>query len=409
MQDYPQAYVIPFGAGQRSDAEANRLVDWLLFNDVEVHRLERGYGPFQAGSYVVWMTQPRRGLADTALGIGVDVSPRIQRLYAPPAAWSHGYLWGADTVTIPDGARFSPRTEAIHRPNRLHGGVEPGRAQGYALAIDSPTAVRALNDAVGAGAPTALAGGRAVFAASAKRVLDEIGRERGLTFAALASAPAALPVRRVPRVAVLAGAVDQSVWVLRDLGFRAEPVSPETPGALDGFDAIFNASASYPSAATARQRLADFFARGGGYIGGQSAGVRFIADAGQVTGLTTANRGGSGRSGIVYWDNTGGAASPITGAYPARDTAIVDPPTWLTAVPSGFTVDGRLPAAGYFAAGLWPDPNAGGQPIIAHGPNAGGTANLVVFANNPLYRADPEREWPMVGAAAYWTMTDTPR
>ena len=55
------------------------------------------------------MAQPRRGLADTALSLGVDISPRIQRLYAPPAAWSHGYLWGADTVTIPDGAKFSPQ------------------------------------------------------------------------------------------------------------------------------------------------------------------------------------------------------------------------------------------------------------------------------------------------------------
>jgi len=25
-----------------------------------------------------------------------------------------------------------------------------------------------------------------------------------------------------------------------------------------------------------------------------------------------------------------------------------------------------------------------------------------VFAMNPLYRADPEREWAMVGTAAYW-------
>ena len=28
---------------------------------------------------------------------------------------------------------------------------------------------------------------------------------------------------------------------------------------------------------------------------------------------------------------------------------------------------------------------------------------MTVFAMNPLYRADPEREWPMVGEAAYWS------
>ncbi len=85
---------------------------------------------------------------------------------------------------------------------------------------------------------------------------------------------------------------------------------------------------------------------------------------------------------------------------------IVDPPTWFTAVPSAFSVDGRLPATGFFAAGLWlldaQSASAPGSAVIAHGPNAAGTARLTVFANNPLYRADPEREWPAVSQAAYW-------
>ena len=45
---------------------------------------------------------------------------------------------------------------------------------------------------------------------------------------------------------------------------------------------------------------------------------------------------------------------------------------------------------------------AAGSAIIAHGTNTANTARLAVFANNPLYRADPEREWPMVATAAYW-------
>jgi hypothetical protein len=40
--------------------------------------------------------------------------------------------------------------------------------------------------------------------------------------------------------------------------------------------------------------------------------------------------------------------------------------------------------------------------VIAHGTNTAGTARLTVFAMNPLYRADPEREWPMISSAAYW-------
>jgi len=206
------------------------------------------------------------------------------------------------------------------------------------------------------------------------------------------------------------------VWVLRQLGFTADPVSAQAINAaaadpLAGYDVIFNAASGYPGASstTARARLESFFAHGGGYIGAQSVGATFLSSGGQVTGLTAANRGGNGRSGIVYWDNAGGAASPLTGAYPARDTAIVDPPTWLTAVPASFTVDARLPTSGFFAAGLWPiagDAASASAPraaIVAHGPNGTNTANLAVFANNPLYRADPEREWPMLAAAAYWT------
>jgi len=446
MLDYPQAYVIPVGEGQRSDAEANRLVEWLLFNDIEVDELERDYRfgsqTFEEGSYFVRMTQARRGLADTALSLGVDISDRIQRLYAPPAAWSHGYLWGADTVTIPDGATFSPRTDEVRRPNRLKGSVPHGKVAGYTLQIDSPTAVRALNDIVRGGADVSLAtaafsggpAGTAVFGADrgTKGAVEHAAREFGLDFGKLDSGalPSLKPIERVPRIVVMSSLgsppqgstmpvsrVDQSVWVLRELGFDAEPTSlaelnnaPTSP-LLRGYDILYNTS-GFPSATNnqgqpintvARARIPEFFAAGGDYIGGQFGGASFLTDAGQVTGLTPGDARGNGRSGIVYWDNTGGANSVITGAMPARDTAIVDPPTWLSDVPPSWTVDASLPASGFFAAGLWPTSTWGtapGKPIIAHGANA--TSRMVVFANNPLYRADPEREWPMMATAAYW-------
>jgi hypothetical protein len=379
------------------------------------------------------MKQPRRGLADTALSLGVDISPRIQRLYAPPAAWSHGYLWGADTVTIPDGTRFNARTERIKRPSRLKGGLESGKnAKAYTLEVDSPTAVRAINEALSEGAKATLAtvassvgpAGTILFGtdAATRDILEDVGRDSGLTFErATASLPAREPIDRSPRIAVLTGAVNQDVWALRELGFTADPISTATINTaptdpLAGYDVIYNTGSGYPAAsnATGRARLDAFFAGGGGYVGAQTAGVNFLNGSGtpatgnQVTGLTAANRSGNGRSGIIYWNNTGGAASVITGAYPAQDTAIVDPPTWLTAVPSTFSVDGRLPMSNFFAAGLWPiagdagSATAPGATVIAHGTNTANTARLVVFANNPLYRADPEREWPMLGSAFLW-------
>jgi hypothetical protein len=443
MLDYPQAYVIPVGKGQRSDAEANRLVEWALFNDIEVDELEKDYRvgsqTFEKGSYVIFMAQPRRGLADTALSLGVDISPRIQRLYAPPAAWSHGYLWGADVVTIPDDTRFSPRTDRIRRVNRLKGSVPNGKVSGYTLQVKSPTAVRALNDLVRGGAQASIAttafsggpAGTAVFGTdkATKRALEDAADDYGLDFGKLSSSslPTLEAIERVPRIRVMsalgnapAGSTapvprpDQSVWVLRQLGFDVEPtntaqLNTAATDPLAGADLLYNAASNYPANnaanATSRARLAAFFAAGGGYIGGQAAGANFLTGGGQVAGLAASNAAGNGRSGIVFWDNTGGANSVITGAMPARDSAIVDPPTWLSAVPATFAIDGRLPASGFFGAGMWPTSTWGtapGSPIIAHGPNATNTSRLAVFANNPLYRADPEREWPMVATAAYW-------
>jgi hypothetical protein len=435
MRAYPEAYVIPLGAGQRSNAEANRLVEWLLFNGIKVSELKQsatfGGQRFEQGSYVVWMQQAHRGLAETALGIGDDVSSSIGILYAPPGAWSHGYLWGADVVTIPPGASFDAQTNEINKPSKLDGGVESGRADRYALEMDSATAVRTLNALLKGGTTAQLAtasftdggvtfpAGSVIFPGdvATKNALDKLGKDAGLTFHRVTGTVSGLEaIERVPRIAVLTGAINQDVWSLQNLGFQADPVSTANINTaaddpLLNYDVIFNTGnypANTPANATVRSRLAAFFSRGGGYIGaGTNGGANFLTAGGQLTGLTAAtSRLGRGWSGIVYWDNTGGVNSPIVGTYPSRDTSIVDPPTWFTAI-DGLTVDARLPVSGFFAAGLWQltDPqsaSAPGSPLIAHGRNAANTARITVFANNPLYRADPEREWPAVSQAAYW-------
>lgn len=432
MKEFPEAYVIPVGTGQRSDAEAKRLVDWLLRNGIEVDTLRFKTffdgQVFDKDSYVVWMDQAHRGLADTALNIGVDVSDRISILYAPPAAWSHGYLWGADIAEIPLDAGFSPVTNRINKTKTPAGGVEPGRADAYALELDSPTAVRTLNELIGGGLTAEIAeeeftartggtlpAGTVLFGADhATRVqVATAGRENGLLFRRIVSEELpddTDPVDRVPRIVALTGAVNQDVWSLRDLGFPVDPISTGTIGSatsdpLVNYDVIWN-TGSWPSNATAQARLLNFFANGGGYMGSGTNGAgNFLTAAGQVTGLDVDTRGGNGRSGIIRWINEGGA-SPITGAYPAEDTAIVDPPSWFSTVPGSLSVDARLPLTDFFLAGLWlfdaESAGAPGSPFVVHGLNNAGTARLTAFAMNPLYRADPEREWPMVGAAAYW-------
>jgi hypothetical protein len=423
------------GAGQRSAAEANRLVEWLLFNEIEVHELRADYTfggqTFKKGSYVVWLNQALRGLADTALNIGDDISASISQLYAPPGAWSHGYLWGADTVSIPDNAAFSPLTTEIRRPAALSTGVETGQAEAYALELDSASAVRALNAVTGDGVTGELAlepfpaqtggtlpAGSVLFTAdqATQGKLATAGRENGILFRRVASSAIpddTDPINGLPKIAVITGAVNQDVWSLRNLGFPANPVGTTTTinnaptDPLAGYDIVYNTGA-WPAATlpTAQARFTAFFAAGGGYIGQGVNGSSFLVNGAQVTGLTVSTRGGNGRSGIIRWINGGGVSSPIVGSFPSEDTAIVDPPAWFSAVPSSLSVDARLATTNFFLSGLWlfdaESAGAPGSPLVVHGMNDAGTSRLTAFAMNPLYRADPEREWPMVGAAAYW-------
>ncbi len=433
MHEYPKAYVIPLGDGQRSDVEARRLVRWLLANGIRVDQLKKGYQDgstrFEEGSFVVFMDQALRGLADTALGPGVDISSRISILYAPPGAWSHGYLWGADVATIPDSATFAPKTKRVQRVDTAQGGVDSSEgASAFALAIDSPTAVRTLNGLLGSGMTAELAtapftnalgeqmpAGTVLFPASVRSALEAAGGSSGVWFIGVrGTLPAREPIDRSPRIAVLTAAVNQDVWVLRNLGFTADPIAtgttsalnnPTAPNPLDGYDVVFN-TAGWPAGATARSRLTAFFASSGGYLGALTNGANFLTAGGEVTGLTALNRSGSGRSGIINWNNSAPGTSQITGAYRSQDTAIVDPPTWFTAVPSTMTVDGSLPLTGFFLSGLWlldaQSASAPGSAMITHGTNTAGTARITSFAMNPLYRADPEREWPMIASAALW-------
>ena len=436
MKEFPTAYVIPVGTGQRSEAEAMRLADWLLFNGIEVETLRNpatfGGQTFDRGSYVVWMDQAHRGLADTALNIGLDVSDRISILYAPPAAWSHGYLWGADIVEIPLGSDFSPITNRILKTATPKGGVEAGQTAAYALELDSATAVRALNSLIAGGLTAEMAleafpaagggtlpAGTILFDSAAMVQLAQAGRDHGLVFRRVLEddLPASTdPIDRVPRIAALTGAVNQDVWSLRNLGFSVNPVSTATINSsptdpLVNYDVVWN-TGNWPGATqpTARTRLTAFFAAGGGYMGSGVNGANFLNAGAQTSGLTVATSDPVqeflGESGIIRWLNEG-ADSPITGAYPAEDTAIVDPPIWFSAVPASLSVDARLPLTNFFLSGMWhrnePDSaSAPGSPFIVHGMNTAGTARIVSFAMNPLYRADPEREWPLVGAGAYW-------
>jgi zinc carboxypeptidase len=459
MVPYPQAFVIPLGAGQRSNAEANRLVQWLLDNGIAVRRMSAKFAwsgggrTFQSGSYVVRMAQAFRGLAFTALTIGQDISSRIGTLYAPPGAWSLGYVWGADVVEIPaDDATFTPTTKSALHPKVLGGGVRSGRSDWYAIELASPTVVRAVNEVLNSGvngeiAETAftsttgglMPAGSAIFGNDSATVaaLTSAGHDNGVWFErnrGVAKPPTSI-LAESPRIAVLgsSASLNDITFGLRSMGFAADAVqvaggttsidtNPTDP--LLDYDVIWNSSQAWPGATspTARARIADFFARGGGYLGSLSGGASFVTgstgvpSSPYVSGLTYSSQAGSG---ILYYSNAGGPTSPITGMAPSLDTVYASSPvSWYGSVPGAATVDGRYlgDTVSTFAAGLWRtvigiagrDPAAASAPIDVHGTTTLDT-RYAEFANNPFSRSYAERTYPSVGSAAFWSnLTDEP-
>ncbi len=313
MIPYPTAYIIPFGAHQRSDAEANRLVTWLLHNGIQVQVARRDFTwngtRYQAGSYVVSMSQALRGLAWNALAAGTDIEGKISILYASPAAWSHGLLWGADTVEVPRGDRtFRPMSMFAFAPNRLTGGIVGGlkaKASWYAVTLKGVHEDQAILGVLRKGIQGGMAetsftsttggqmpAGSLIFPANAKTAatlqrhhgrlhfpagktaaaLDAAGRASGMRVErGFGLMPQTTPVGEAPRVAILVSSVlppassnSDSAGVLDILFGSANAqyvATTDGSGSLEfatsdplaGYSVIYNVGASWPtSAAIAR-------------------------------------------------------------------------------------------------------------------------------------------------------------
>jgi Zinc carboxypeptidase len=462
MVEYPEAFLIPFVGGpaeqvsphrgaQRSDAEANRLVQFLLDNGIEVHRTDTDLTwagqTYPTGSYVVFMDQALRGLAYTTLAAGQDISDRISQLYAPPGAWSHGLLWGADVVEVPAAdASFDPSTVPVTQVNALQGGVRTGGpADWYAVTVKGVGEVRAVLDLLRSGVDGEVAeqpfesdsagqmpAGSLIFAADAitAAALDAAGRSGGMYFErGVGPTPSTTQLDEAPKVAVLVDSAnpvesDQS-WALRqifgsDVGFVSMvsgPASLENAAddPLAAYDVVYNTGQLYPPGrnAIARDRLRAFFERGGGYIGtGQSVNNFAFLTKSQPALLEGSLIPGTDAAGggIAQWSNVG-AEGPLTGGYLASDNLLLPSDvTWFSRLPTGAAVDGRyLPSTtDMFVAGLWRDRdrNAAGAPVIVHGATTLGSRYLAL-ATNPFPRGDAERGWPLIAQAALWSnLTD---
>ena len=413
--EFPAAYVIPRDAPQQDNPHAAaRLVDFLIFNDVEVQQASQGFTVdgvgYSAGSYVVWMNQPKRGLANTILWNGWDISFDPGLTMYDISGWDHSKLWGVTRAIATDALAVA--TEAIAKAETVQGSVSGRRSGLYAYRPSSNEAVRATNDLLAAGAQVSRAtapfadGGQSfgtgtfILSAGPSRA-NALANGSGLDVVALSTLPDNVAALSRQKLAVFADA--GVVFVLRELGFDFDTVSSAdlNRGVLQsgGYHVFVNSSRSWGGLRSrGRASLSAFFAAGGDYVGIGRTGARFAVDAGLVdldvvTGSFQAN-------GVIAMDFD--SADSVAAGYPTDSHGFVFQPVWFDNLGSGVTVSASVAAGDFFLSGFWtdwPSSSAAGKPIVAH--TANGASQVTVIGIDPTFRAHPRHTYRILANAIY--------
>ena len=223
---FPRSYVIPAGdAPSAPRRPAKRLVDLLIASNgrvtqakAAVHRRRQVLRrPAPTSSTC---TSRKRGLVNTLLEPGLDITDRVDDLYAGPAGWSQALTWGATVDTlVSELPAVADRARA-----RRRGHLRSSRPRTRDLVLDPRDAedVLAINALLGQGVKlTRLTDGSVLIPASARAAARRRqAQTRGLT---LTSAPASWSGATIADKVVVAYAGGSEV---RDscsaLGFEAK-------------------------------------------------------------------------------------------------------------------------------------------------------------------------------------------
>ena len=415
LQDFPAGYVIPAGPPfQLSQHQAARLVDFLLFNDVQVHQATQPFEldgvQYPEGTYVVWMDQPKRGMANTILENGMDLSD-IEGLtfYSPPTVWSNPRFWGADLVVMDE--KLGIETAEIKDADRPQGSVKGGEAAAYAYAPTSIAAIQATNALLADGvdlfrveAPFEDAGrtfeeGTFILPPDAV-IANNLARAYGLEIYALAGHPTeAVPMYAQRIVAVVSEGGES---LLARFGFNFDAMSMQDLNSgpdLASYDVFVNDTASLDYAglsAKGRQALQGFFDAGGDYVGLGRGGVDLVQEIGFMDFAEYSPPGNSlVRVGFA-------AGDPVSAGFGEEGYVFVNATALFSDLPDDVDVAASLDDTDFVLSGYWPgwqESGAGGAAVAIH--KTDGTQDVTLIGFDAQFRAHAENGFRMVANAIY--------
>lgn len=413
--EIPRAYVIPTGDSQRSVTDASRLVDQLIANGVEVHRATAGFSAggtdYPAGSYVVDMHQPLRGMANVLLADGSDISTRVPDMY-DISAWSLALLWGADVDAIGDTTdpELNVRLEAVAAAAPT--GAVPAAGSYLELATSGVAEYQAVIALLESGVPvSAFEDGSVILGpdAAGHAAAAEVTEQYGVAFTASDGSRLAAEESRgldSLRVAYSGGA--EELVTLQRLGFDdLVPVSAATlqsgAASMEGVDVLWIGGTLNFSGAQAagRAKVQAYLDAGGGVVGEGTAVAAFANSFGLVT--STAVSGTSGSNGVLDIDPVEGG---LLGTYP-METSFGYPAVWFTDLGANAVVEQRYDADDPFISGHWRD-QAGRSPADAAGQASAVSAEtdagnrVLMFGSSMNFRTHPVGLYSQIARGLFW-------
>ncbi|WP_313407708.1 M14 family metallopeptidase [Aeromicrobium sp.] len=415
---YPRAFVIPVGDGQRSISDARRLVSSLLMHNIAVRRLDAQATldgtPYPAGSYVVDMTQPNRNLAHALLAPGSDISnkPGILSMY-DVSAWSWGHLWGVDVDAVgTTGQGTLPASTRVTTGN-ADGSVASGSHLTFELAgvNDFRTLNALLEDEI---AVSVLADGSAIVAASdAEDALEDAAEEFDVDVDKATAAEIAQlsdeSTKGLEDLTIGYTGSQDDLLSLTQLGFddlRALTAASinANPSILDGVDVLWlGGSLNFGDSPTAGSAAVQAFVDAGGSIVGRTANAFNAARTFGIIAGGTAVIGNNSGNGIVTVDT---AADGVLAPY-AQEYAFVYPATWFTGLAESVKVEQSY-TADPLLSGHWRDTNGSNGPGSAAGQAAAVSSEIesgaraFVFGTAPFYRTHTKGGQSQAARALFW-------
>ncbi|ATW25265.1 M14 family zinc carboxypeptidase [Candidatus Formimonas warabiya] len=444
---FPFAYLIPVDRKlQRDPLEASKMVNHLVQNGIQV---KKGLASFEAegviyppGTYVVPMRQGLRGLANTMLWPGEDLSQRVKAMY-DVSVYSFPHMCGFDARPV--GEEFSAALEPVRSASRLKGVFERGAGQVYAFPAENNDAVKVANLLLKEGFSVCrTAQGFRDFLPGT--FLVQGGEDLPARLTALteeyyvhitgvgAVGVAALPIR-LRKVAVV-GDNFGAYQAMKEMGFDVSFVqyihlNRGYDLTAHGFEALILAGTEtgiwrdpfadwlgvgygvhFALVERGRQQLRNFLQAGHDFIGIGYAGAKlneeaqllpaefsFTADA--TTGFMPENvqAAQSAENGLCLID-----ADPqdlLTYSFGRAERVYAFGPVWFSKVPAEAKIAAHFSPGNFYQKGFWLNPaQAAGQPVVIYGSKEG--RKTVLMGIDPTFRCYTPATYRLLANALYY-------